>query len=124
MALVPRLPLFAGDPPVIRPVIVFLDGVPPATGILRLAVVFLPPGSGAFLPVPWAVAAPVCVFILLGAGSSGADSEKRKCEFHFFIFRFFINYKALKISAFYMQGIQLAVIFLVTLTLLFYLLEL
>ena len=87
--------------------------------ILPQAIVPLEPEPRAVLPDPFAEA----VVAGLDFVGSSADREKGKSKLHHFDFLFFINYNAQKFPAFYMQLIQLAVIFLVTLSFYFYLLD-
>ena len=105
----PVIKLVAGYPVFIKEVVIPVE--PAAVIYVRefaLAWVSVP-RPGAILPDPF-------------AGRS-ADREKGKSKFHHFDVRFFIYYNAQKFPAFYMQLIQLAVIFLVTLSFYFYLLD-
>ena len=76
IALCPSGELVAADPPVIRPVIVEIWGVPP-TAVIS-AVVGLVVGPGALLPDPFAVARLPIVLGNAGLSGNSADSEKRK----------------------------------------------
>ena len=110
------LPLVAGDPPVIGPVIIEARAVPPAAVGGAGAPVRLPPGLVAVVPFPFGDA----VVLGLSPDGEGRRGEDCKSEFHRF-FCFVFNYKSGIRAGIYRGRFEMPVIFLVTNRFYFYL---